>query len=52
MVGRRCCAAEAAQQRGPTLQCGYSFHETALARLGGFEGVERRKCLKINDRIF
>jgi hypothetical protein len=24
----------------------------ALARLGGFEGVERRKCLKINARVF
>ena len=23
-----------------------------LARLGGFEGVERRKCLKINARVF
>jgi len=22
-----------------------------LARLGGFEGVERRKCLKINARV-
>jgi predicted phosphodiesterase len=30
MVGRRCGAAEAAQQRGPTLHCGYSFLETAL----------------------
>jgi hypothetical protein len=26
--------------------------ERALTRLGGFEGVERRKCLKINARIF
>jgi glucose uptake protein len=23
-----------------------------LARLGGFEGVERRKCLRINARVF
>jgi hypothetical protein len=23
-----------------------------IARLGGFEGVERRKCLKINARVF
>jgi hypothetical protein len=23
-----------------------------LTRLGGFEGVERRKCLRINARVF
>jgi biopolymer transport protein ExbB/TolQ len=30
----------------------FSTDSEKLARLGGFEGVERRKCLKINARVF
>jgi hypothetical protein len=29
----------------------HRLHGVLLARLGGFEGVERGKCLKINARV-
>ena len=37
-------------ERSSTINDGYFVVQ--LTRLGGFEGVERRKCLKINARVF